>query len=460
MKFLRSQVKILTLVTVSSLALMGDGFGQNERRLGSTTPVGQSVSTPASFTNWPTYHRDNVHSGYIEDVPDPQHLTVAWNTRLDGAVYAEPLAIGGHILAATENNTVYSLDPKTGRIDWQAHIDAPVAGSKLPCGNIDPLGITGTPAYDTATGLLFAVAEIAGVAHVLIGIDARNGEIRMRRPVEPPSGNPAAHQQRAALIVSQGMVYVAYGGLYGDCGAYRETVIAAHTDGSGPLLSFQVPTRREGGIWAAAGPATDEASNIFVSVGNGAAESGAWDHSDSVLRLSATLQLEDGFAPDRWAQDNRGDADLGSLGPVVLPGGFIFIAGKAGIGYMLHANQLGGVGGQVSQKPFCHAFGGAATVGNVAFIPCNEGVQELRLGSGGDFTLGWRATETPGSPVVGGNTAYSLDRRGALYALDIISGKVRAKVQVGETSRFATPMLYQNRIFVGTMSGVTAVTGS
>jgi outer membrane protein assembly factor BamB len=399
-------------------------------------------------------------------MPDPQRLTIAWNTRLDGAVYAEPLAINGHIFAATENNTIYSLEPQTGKIEWQTHIDAPVPQSKLPCGNIDPLGITGTPAYDQATGLLFAVAEIvlkvaeiSPPAHVLVAIDARNGQIRMRRPVEPPGLPPAPHQERAALIVSQGMVYVAYGGLYGDCGNYRGTVLAMRTDGSGSILSFQVPTRREGGIWAAAGPVVDAAGNIYVAVGNGAAESGEWDHSDSVLRLSSMLQLQDGFAPDRWAQDNRRDEDLGSLSPVILPNGFVFIAGKSAIGYLLRADALGGVGRQVVQKPFCRAFGGAAVVGDVAFVPCNEGVQQLRLESRGDFTLGWRAADIPGSPVVGGNTVYSLDRHGSLNALDIATGKLRTKVQVGETSRFATPTLYQNRIFIGTLSGVVAVTG-
>src|SRR5579884_668404 len=183
-----------------------------------TAAVLPQTSSPE---DWPTYHHDNMRSGYVSGMPDPQHLTVAWNARLDGAVYAEPLAIDGHILAATENNTIYSLDVQSGKIEWQTHIAAPVSHSKLPCGNIDPLGITGTPVYDPATGLLFAIAEIAGPAHDFVGIDAKSGQVRFRRPAEAPSGNPAAHQQRAALLLSGGRVYVAYGGLFGDCGDYR-----------------------------------------------------------------------------------------------------------------------------------------------------------------------------------------------------------------------------------------------
>jgi outer membrane protein assembly factor BamB len=410
-------------------------------------------------TDWTTYHRDNTRTGYLPDMPDPQRLTVAWSTALDGAVYAEPLVVGGHVLVATEGDTLYSLDAHTGQIEWRTNMGEPVPLSALPCGNIDPLGITGTPVYDPATGLVFAVAEVSGPEHVLVGVDARTGEVRVRRSADPQGMDPLAHQQRAALALSNGIVYIAYGGLYGDCGNYHGWVVGSRTDGSGPLLVYQVPTQREGGIWAPPGPVVDDTGRLYVSVGNGSETNDGWDHSDSVLRLSPTLKLEDGFAPDQWRQDNARDADLGSLGPVLLPGGLIFIAGKAGIGYVLHSEALGGVGGQVLAQPVCHAFGGAAVVGSTVFVPCNEGLQQLQVGSDGNLILGWRA-RVPGSPVVGGHTVYSLDRGGTLYALDIATGQARATVPVGATSRFATPTLYQDRVFIGTLTGIVAVTGS
>jgi outer membrane protein assembly factor BamB len=411
-------------------------------------------------TDWTTYHRDNARTGYVPNMPDPQQLTVAWNVALDGAVYAEPLVVGGHILVATESNSVYSLDARTGQVEWHTNIGEPVPRSALPCGNIDPLGITGTPVYDSATGLVFAVAEVSGPAHVLVGLDAHTGEVRVRRSADPEGMEPVAHQQRAALALSQGLVYIAYGGLFGDCGNYHGWVVASRTDGSGLLLAYQVPTNREGGIWAAAGPAVDGAGRLYVSVGNGSEVIGDWDHSDSVLRLSPTLKLEDGFAPDQWKQDNLVDADLGSLGPVLLPDNLVFIAGKAGVGYLLHSNALGGVGGQMLAIPVCHAYGGAAVVGSTLFVPCNEGVQQIQVGPVGNLTLGWQAGRVPGSPVVGGHTVYSLDRGGTLYALDIETGKVRATVNVGATSRFATPTLYGDRVFIGTLAGIVAVAAS
>src|ERR1041384_6971160 len=71
-----------------------------------TNPPPSSTSVAAG-DDWTTYHRDNARTGYLPDMPDPQKLTVAWNTSLDGAVYAEPLVVGGHVIVATENDSLY-----------------------------------------------------------------------------------------------------------------------------------------------------------------------------------------------------------------------------------------------------------------------------------------------------------------------------------------------------------------
>jgi len=195
--------------------------------------------------------------------------------------------------------------------------------------------------YDPATGLVFAVAEVSGPAHILVGVDAASGRVKVRRSVDTDGMDPRAHQQRGALTLAHGMVYITYGGLDGDCSDYIGRVVASRTDGQGPLLVYRVPTPREGGIWTPPGASVDAAGNIYVSVGNGAITGGQWDHSDSVLKLSPTLRLEDAFAPTTWGPENANDEDLGSQGPALLPNNFIFAAGKSGKGYVLHANALG-----------------------------------------------------------------------------------------------------------------------
>jgi YVTN family beta-propeller protein len=428
-----------------------------------TLPPATMTTTPGRIaeTDWTKYHDNNVCSGFVAKMPDPTAFANLWRQPLDGAVYAEPLVVGGQIIVVTENDSMYALDAQTGQIAWHTNVGIPVPLSDLPCGNSDPIGITGTPVYNPQTGLIFAVAEIQGPAHILLGVDVKTGQIKVRRVVDPSGIDPRAYQQRAALALYGGKIYIVFGGLYGDCSDYRGLVVASRTDGTGSLLIYQVPTTRLGGIWEPAGPTVDAQGNLYVSVGNGAATGGSWDHTDSVLKLSPSLQLEDAFAPQSWAQDNANDLDLSSLGPVFLPNGFIFIQGKSNHGYVLQANHLGGVGGQIQTISVCAAgaYGGAAVSGSVAFIPCADGLREIQLRSGGTLLAGWQASgQVTGSPVIGGNTVYSLNAGGGtLYALNATTDSVRATISVGTSSRFATPTLFQNTIFVGTMTGIVAV---
>jgi outer membrane protein assembly factor BamB len=413
------------------------------------------------------YHDNPSRSGYVPGTPNPQSLSNLWRRTLDGAVYAEPLVLAGRVIVATENDSIYSFDAQTGNVQWKTTVGTPVPLSDLPCGDIDPLGITGTPVYDPATGLVYAVAEVESptanrAAHILVGVDAMRGQIRVRRAIDPAGTYPQADQERGALALYGGLVYVPFGGLAGDCGEYRGLIVASRDDGSGQLVTFRVPTRRQGGIWTPPGPVLDANGNIYVAVGNGSATSGAWDHTDSVLRLSPALQLEDGFAPVSWPNDNSHDLDLGSMAPVLLADGLIYADGKSGYGYLLQADHLGGVGGQLQTLAVCRAFGGAAVSSQGIYIPCTDGLRQLLLPTishPAQLQLGWQAPHRIiGSPVIGGNTVYSLDPfGGVLYALDAGSGTTRATIKVGIASRFATPSISGSKVFVGTMTGIVAV---
>src|SRR5260370_36299396 len=159
--------------------------------------------------------------GLVGGVVELGGLGSLWKEPVDGAVYAEPLVVDGQVIVATENDTLYALDARTGQVQWRTSVGTPVPQSDLPCGNIDPLGITGTPIYDPQTGLVYAVAEIQGPGHILVGVDVKTGHIKVRRLVDPPGMNPHAHQQRAALALSGGRAHIAFGGLHGACGNYH-----------------------------------------------------------------------------------------------------------------------------------------------------------------------------------------------------------------------------------------------
>src|SRR5207237_1235198 len=178
--------------------------------------------------------------------------------------------------------------------------------------------------------------------HELVALDLTNGSVRFATTLDPPGGSVTAHQQRAALGLSNGVIYVPFGGLFGDCGDYHGWVIAASpTDGS-RLSVYQVPTQREGAIWAA--PAFNSTGDVFVTTGNGDSTTD-FDTANAVVHLTPDLRQLDFFAPADWVELSRRDADLGSTGPTLLDNGQVFQIGKSGVGYLLQGDRLGQIGG-------------------------------------------------------------------------------------------------------------------
>ncbi|HYS35031.1 MAG TPA: PQQ-binding-like beta-propeller repeat protein [Pseudonocardiaceae bacterium] len=424
-----------------------------------TTSDPPTSAVPVVGADWTTYHHDNARTGTAAGLAPLGTLSTAWRAKLDGAVYGQPLVVGDTILAATENDTVYGLNASSGATLWSAHLGTPVPRSGLPCGDIDPLGITGTMVYDPATGLVFALAETTGGTHTLYGIDARTGKVAVRTGIEPPAGDKIAHQQRAALTLLNGRIYVAYGGLFGDCGNYIGSVVSVTTSGADPL-HYAVPTGREGGIWNPGG-ATVSGATLLYTVGNGESTRGQYDGSDSVIALSPTLNRTDVFAPTSWPQDNASDLDLSSGSAAVLDS-WVFVAGKRGTGYVMTAGHLGGVGGQVAQAQVCRSFGGTAIAGERIIVPCPEGPMAVTIAANGTPSVAWHApVAAGGSPTVGGGAIWVVDYdAGVLYALDPADGHVRARVDIGTAPHFASPTLSGSRAYVGTNSGVVAVAGA
>ena len=416
-----------------------------------------SSASPAALS-WPTYHGDTARSGQLRGPAIRDPLRKSWEQHLDGAVYAQPILVGDTVIAATENNTVYALRSHTGTVVWRRHLAEPVRRSQLPCGNIDPLGITGTPAYDAKSGLVFVVTETTGGRHDLRAIDARTGALRWTRNLDVVDRDRTAQQQRAALLVAHDKVYVAFGGLFGDCGNYIGYLTAVPTDGTGDIAHYAVPSGREAGIWAAPGPVEDSDGNVLVAVGNGSETGGQFDGSDSVVRLSPDLKRSGFFAPSTWPADNAADLDLGSSSPVIV-GNHIVIAGKRGTVYLL-PRQLGGIGGQVATLDGCAAYGGAATTATAVVLPCSEGIRRLDV-DGSDLRWRWQVAGVAGSPLIVGGTVFALSAQdGKLCSIDLRSGHIRSRVDVGEVTRFATPAPLPDGLVVGTTHGVVALRGS
>jgi polyvinyl alcohol dehydrogenase (cytochrome) len=414
---------------------------------------------------WPTFGRDAARTGGTPRLHRPGRLTVAWRARLDGAVYGQPLLIGNFAVVATEHNTVYALSVATGKVAWHTHVGTPVPRSALPCGNIDPLGITGTPVYDPSTGIVYAVAETTGYRHTLFGLSVTSGAVRVERYIPTPDGQQRYDQQRPALTLVNGRVYVAFGGLAGDCGPYRGSVAGVPATGRGAIISYVVPTSREAGIWAPGGPVLAPDKSLYLSTGNGAADSSgaAYDRSDSVTQLAASLRFIGFFAPTTWADDNASDLDLGSTQPA-LAGNAVFAVGKRGVGYLAQAGALGGIGGDVAEAPVCKAFGTAAVHFAAVYEPCTDaGLTAVSVNvASKQIKIAWRGPAgAHGSPSIGGGAIWVPDSSGRLYALNPVNGRVLQSVSLGVTMpRFSSVSLSGSRAYLGTTAGVVAVAGA
>ena len=452
---------VLAGLVLASFAYLSLGSGQRGTASGpQSTSSGSAASTAVGRrcgpTDWTTYHGDNSRAGSA--AASAATAVASWRSpKLDGEIYAEPLICGGSLIVATENDTVYSINATSGAVLWRAHLGTPVPGSALPCGNIDPSGITGTPVIDPAGGLVYAVAFEMPGAHELVALNLGDGTAEFSRQVDPPGANPLVQQERGALTLANGKVYVAYGGLDGDCGDYHGWVVGVNADGSGSLLSYQVPSQREAGIWAPSGAAVDGSGDIFVATGNGASDS-QFDYGDSVVELSPALKQLDYFAPANWAQLGRGDTDLGSVGPLILGNGEIFQIGKEGVGYLLNSTDLGGVGGQTFSAQVCgSAFGGAASSGSMVFVPCTDGLYALQV-SHGAFKVVWQSPSySSGPPIVTGSVVWALDTSsGTLHGYVTADGSESFSFSAGPVTRFTTPSFGEGRVFVGAGDQVVA----
>src|SRR6185437_4573563 len=130
---------------------------------------------------------------------------------------------------------VYALNATTGTVIWQRTDIGPAVTSGLPCGNINPVGITVTPVGDLTSRSLFFDALIAGATkkHFISSLNVDTGATNAGWPVHvnaTATYNGMAftsliQEERGGLALVNGIVYVAYSGYNGDCGAYRGWVV-------------------------------------------------------------------------------------------------------------------------------------------------------------------------------------------------------------------------------------------
>jgi len=324
-----------------------------------------------------------INSGFTRAAAAGLTRDLTFNGSVQGSVYAQPLYLEAGpgtkamVIVVTESNNVYALDAGNGGVIWQRNVGAPVPLTSLLCGNINPVGITGTPIVDPASRSLFFDAMTTpdhGTTkrHLIYSLNVDTGSTNSGWPLDVNATakfgttvfTSSTQGQRGALALVGGYLYVPYGGLAGDCGTYHGWVVGVPLFNPAGVLAWAT-TARGGGAWSVGGVASD-GSNPFIATGNTFSAT-VWGGGEAILRLQpgpvfSTL-TNDYWSPTNWAALDASDTDLDGSGallvdvPGATPSKLVVALGKDGNGYLLNRTNLGGV-----SKPLAQAHLSSSTI--------------------------------------------------------------------------------------------------
>jgi len=471
-----------------------------------------------------------------------------------GQVYAQPLyvagAIGGKnaVFIATEQNKVYAFaaDPPFNAL-WPGGVrslESPWNPSSFNCFNTTaPFGVNSTPVIDTSTTpptmYVVAKANTSPPKYWLHALDITTGLDRAQSPIDmgldasnnPVSASglvfdPAIHQNRVGLTLSpDGVLSVGFGS-YCDHDTYHGWILRFNTKTAKitPLTPFvTTPNTSRGALWmgGAAFP-VDENGALYFTSGNGPASSGpangiSLGNAFAKLTGSATQApaVASWFMPSDYANLDAKDWDVGSSGPLLIPGTDRIVGGgKNGTFYVLKRDTMGGFQASPSNGQIVQSFsvpGSTATaprliVGSPVFWNGPQGptmyawpgngplVQYPFNATSGTFTTASlkQATINPSGDSLGGFLSLSANGSGAasagtgivwatfgtasaggggpvpgiLYAFNAedVSVKLwdsnqKAADKLAGWSKYAPPTVADGKVFVPTFNGEVDVYG-
>lgn len=343
----------------------------------------------AASTAVTTHRNDNQQSGQYSNETVLNTSNVNSNQfgkrvsyPVDGQMYAQPLympslTIGGAthnvVFAATENDSVYAFDADAFTTTppaplWKVSL-LPAGAQAVPssfqaCGDMQPIiGITSTPVIDPTTNTMFVVAydqESGKEVYRLHALDITTGADKWPAIViqgsVPGTGtgssggnlifDPSIERQRSALLLANGHLYVSFTS-FCDIGNYHGWIFGynyANNAFSVANLYNDTANGSQAGLWGGgAALSADTSGNLYYVSGNGTfdADTGGADMGQSFVRLNASLQRQDYFAP--FIAKCGGDNDLGSGGPLIIPSANeVITAGKEGRPFVVSTTSMGG----------------------------------------------------------------------------------------------------------------------
>lgn len=355
-----------------------------------TTPNDQHVSVLTQHNNLTRAGWNNQETKLATGNVNTKSFGKLFSLGVDDQVYAQPLIFGGlsisgvrHnvVFIATVNNTVYAYDGDSGSLYWKKNFNA--TGMRAPkntdmsgaCGGSyqdfsGNIGIVGTPVIDSASQTMYFVARNTdgqNFSQYLHAINITNGSEQTGSPVKITASmtgggdgsvnnvvsfDPQRNNQRAALTLLNGIVYVSFSS-HCDWGPYHGWILGYNSKTLAQQIVYNdTPNGSDGGIWESGmGMAADAQGNLYVVVGNGTVGQGndptnLTNRGESALKLTPagnTLQVNSYFTPYNFPFLEANDLDYGSMGALLIPGSIYYVTGaKDGNIYVLNKDNMGG----------------------------------------------------------------------------------------------------------------------
>lgn len=441
------------------------------------------------------FGHDPARSGYAAgdnaiSLGNIKKLHRRWVTDLDAPADSAPILISNVMVsgkkldvlfATSRNGTTYGINADRGTIVWHYSTHGPNITSSMA-------------AADSSKQWIYAPG-VDGFVHRLsasTGTESSKGGFPVRI-----TWMPEVEKDASALNVANGFLYAVTSGYFGDFGHYDGHVVTVQLN-TGKVRVFNTlcsdirellrasggPScpQTKSGIWARSGAVVDPDPSmhgrIYVTTGNGSftANSGGHDYGDSVISLSADgTKVEGYYTPSDYADLEAGDTDLGSTAPVMLPRQassrtqlLAIQGGKDGVLRLLNREQLGGVGGEVSQIDLgSRLFSAPAVAHDKAgltwvYVGTGSGVTALQITTGSDGKSAlrkiWTSDVGGTSPVVANGIVYA-ETDGAVNAFDARLGKIvwsttepSAGGSIGGV-HWQSPIVVNGRIYVSDESG-------
>jgi hypothetical protein len=475
-----------------------------------------------------------------------------------GQVHAQPLYVPGvsipgqgiHnvLYVATMYNRLYAFDADSNSgtnagLLWSVNFNTTSAFAypetlvlqMVDAGLIHPSGIEGTPVIDTSSNSIYLVVhtvENGGSIYRLHGISLTDGSEIPGSPIiiqgtfaAPGSAtitfNPSVEQQRASLALAKGQVIIEFCShadsywYYGWVFAYDERTLA--NTGTFVTVPGDGTYPGRGGIWMSSrAPAVDQSGYVYLQLGNGSFNGqlpNGIDFDESFVKLDPgnKLSVQSSFTPPNWLYLDQQDEDLGSSGPLLIPGTTAVAGGgKEGVLYILDSTTApmkllqsetitngGGIKGgpvfwnrsQANGGPLLYNYSDSDVLKAFSFNPSTETISSSPVAQGtiktfgpGGFLVLSASGSTPGTAIVwaiagsvdvnpfgpssGGGGPENLDQPGVLRAFDATtltelwdSLRNPDADDYGIFSKFSVPIVANGKVYVPTISNQVVVYG-